>query len=1083
MSQILMKDDEEPDVSQISNQSFLTSLDDNELIDFINKLSQKKQSQEQQPQEEAIQTNILDSSVIITSDHQDDLLHSPTTGNGGDLPPSSPKHSSGEQALQLAQQQPTVYPSQDTSENDQNVVFGDYGTYFAAKSKAQQAEDEQYLTWDHQRRVEQGLSPELPPIFEGCIIHVNGHTRPGIQTLHKLIILYGGKFLHHLSSKGSVTHVIASRLTPRKEIEFKNYKVVKPEWITESIEKGKKLNWSDYSVIKVDYGQKRLPFEEQGNEEPNQPDEEPAEDVHNGEQIDLSPLTQEEDKPLNDDVAIDEAIDARHPDFLKIFFAKSRLHHLSTWKSDLRAEFLTIALNQTTEKKFHKEKSSSSYAQSKVIMHVDFDCFFATASALKHPEIDFKNTPVCVSYGGNSASSSADVASCNYVCRKFGVKNGMWVRSAKRLCPELVCLDYDFPTYEKISKQFYNILVDLKPDCIFPVSIDEALLDVTSLVDELDQVKSVEKLCSDLRSKIYELTKCSVSTGCSHNVLLAKLALRRAKPEGQFYLHNEIAEFLRDISIRDLPGTGYSIQNKLIQEVFPSSYETEHRVTISHLLKIDKSKLIKVFGVKTGTKLYDYARGRDDTSIDISENPQEFMRKSVSIDVNWGIRFDTMEQVDKFLFNLGKEMSTRLNNLKMCAFQMTLKILKRAKDAPIEPPKYLGCGKCDALSKSSRFGIPTDEFRVFGTEARSLFRNIGCDPIELRGVSISVAKLVPKDQVGNQKRLPFKKVDFDTFKKQKLNDSSSISKVVDIVDTTGTPREVKSTQYLIPSDVDSSVLEELPSSMKKVIRNQREKSFEPVSDIPKDVDLEVFKCLPADIQAELKEELRRRKIQINPQTPQKDRKAYLQQVFPIDGSQPEYVRIISPRKSPPKKAIKRNSPVKRSPSKSPIRLEKYDENILNELPTSLRENIIEEWEAYENANQTKFSKLKENLKALAGEEEEKCNNIEELTLEHFDQLAKPLVFQKRKRPREIMNLVEQWIIHTKHKGPHSKDLKLFRSYIESLLEHSLVLCLNLIESIELLLKLENGICVRWVEIFQELKELVHGYCKRHKYKV
>lgn len=1067
-TQLNNEDIDEPEISQISNQSFLTSLDDNELIEFINKLSQKNQSQEpKQTPDPTAQETILDSSILEDLGDAAGVTLSQAVGDGdqADSPqePSSSKPSSGE--LQLAQPQEQLI----NDEEDKSIIFGDYGTYFAAKSRAQQEEDDQYLTWDHQRRVEQGLSPELPKIFEGCIIHVNGHTRPGIQTLHKLIILYGGKFIHHLSSKGAATHVIASRLTPRKEIEFRNYKVVRPEWVTESIEQGKKLKWSDYSVIKVDYGQKRLPFEEQVEDDTTVEEQEQNED--NGE---ILPLTQEETKPIND-VMMDEAIDAKHPDFLKMFFTKSRLHHLSTWKSDLRAEFLAVALNQAKEKKLQKREKPSI----KVIMHVDFDCFFATASALKHPEIDFKTTPVCVSHGGNKGNSTADIASCNYVCRKYGVKNGMWVRSAKKLCPELVCLDYDFPTYDKISKQFYNILVDLKPDCVFPVSIDEALLDISSLVDEFESVESVEKLCSELRSKVFDITKCSVSTGCSNNVLLAKLALRHAKPDGQFYLHDDITDFLRDINVRDLPGTGYAIENKLIQEVYPHSTETNDRVTVDDLLKIDKMRLIKIFGMKTGSKLFDYARGNDDTSIDISENPQEFMRKSVSIDVNWGIRFDTIEQVDTFLFNLGKEMSERLAKLNMCALQMTLKILKRAKDAPIEPPKYLGCGKCDALSKSSKFGVPTDEFRSFGTEARSLFRHIGCDPFELRGVSLSVAKLVSKDQVGNQKRLPFKKVDFETFKKQKLENSSPFK------DEVTTVKEVQSTQYLIPSDVDSSILEELPSSIKKDIRDQREKSYEPVPEIPKEVDIEVFNALPIEIQMELKEELRRRRIPLNPQTPQKDRKSYLQQVFPIDGSQPEYVRVISPRKSPTKKTANRASPFKRSPSKSPMKLEKYDEKVLNELPTSLRENIIEEWEAYENANKTEFSKIRENLKALANEQEPDTRKIDELSLEHFEQLSTPLVFQKRKRPREVIGLVEKWILHTKHKGPHSKDLEVYKTYIESLLNQNLVFCLNLIEAMTLLIKLDIDaqICEKWVDIMEDLETHVNKYCKDHKYKM
>ncbi|CCH46613.1 DNA repair protein [Wickerhamomyces ciferrii] len=1094
----LRSQDDDFDVSQVSNQSFLTSLDDNELIDFINKLSQKRDKDKDQGKGQGQGQagkegeDILNDDILLNSLDDDLGIDINQNNNHIDILPSSPKLSE-DHSLQLAQQQPEIIPVDGPLVYEQEPAFGDYGTYMAAKSKAQQEEDDQYLTWDHQRRVEQGLSPELPKIFEGCIIHVNGHTRPGIQTLHKLIIQYGGKFIHHLSSKGSATHIIATRLTPRKEIEFRNYKVVRPEWIINSIERGKKLKWSDFSVIKVDYGQKRLPFEEQAQEEKEEvddDDEDKDEDENKHykedsegeiEDSEVFPLTQKEDEPIVNDIMADEVIDAKHPDFLKVFFTKSRLHHLSTWKADLKAEFSSVALEQAKEQKrksqYHKQN------QSKIIMHVDFDCFFATASAISHPEIDFDNTPVCVSHGGQKANSSADIASCNYVCRKFGVKNGMWVRSAKKLCPNLICLDYDFPTYEKISKQFYNILVDFKPDCIFPVSVDEALLDVSSLIDQDDMINSVEKLCSSLRSRVLEETKCSVSTGCSHNVLLAKLALRHAKPKGQFYLHDDIPNFLQKINVRDLPGTGYSIENKLIQEVYKDHDDFENiKVTVGDLLNIDKAKLMNIFGVKTGAKLYDYARGLDNTSIDISKNPQEFMRKSVSIDVNWGIRFDTIEQVDNFLFNLGKEMADRLQNINMCALQMTLKILKRSPDAPIDPPKYLGCGKCDMFSKSSKLGVPTDDFRVFGTEARSLFRNIGCDPFELRGVSIATNKLVSKVQVGNQKTLPFKKVEFNFFKKQKLNDSSPItkddSKQSNLV-TESPINTIKSTQFQIPSDLDSSMLEELPSSLRNEINKQRDNSNVGVPEIPKEVDLTVFNSLPIDIQLELKEELRRRKISINPQTPQKDKKSYLQQVWPIDGSQPQFIRIISPKKSPTKKHIRKQSPIKdslsKSPKKSPIKFEKYDESVLNELPTSIRESIIEEWKTYEDANKTEFYRIKQQTNStLEGKhsKDQIGTKLTNVNPELFTQLFKPLIFQKMERPNEILKLIEEWIIHTKLKGPHLRDLEIFLKYVDDLKSRNLIFALNLIESIELTFRFIEDVCDEWINIFNELKEKI-----------
>src|SRR5690242_21881913 len=39
----------------------------------------------------------------------------------------------------------------------------------------------------------------------------------------------------------------------------------------------------------------------------------------------------------------------------------------------------------------------------------------------------------------------SEIASCNYPARKYGVKNGMWMKRALELCPDLKILPYDFP--------------------------------------------------------------------------------------------------------------------------------------------------------------------------------------------------------------------------------------------------------------------------------------------------------------------------------------------------------------------------------------------------------------------------------------------------------------------------------------------------------------------------------------------------------------------------------------------------------------------------------------------------------------
>jgi len=113
-----------------------------------------------------------------------------------------------------------------------------------------------------------------------------------------------------------------------------------------------------------------------------------------------------------------------------------------------------------------------------------------------------------------------------------------------------------------------------------------------------------------------------VSIGISHNILLARLATRQAKPAGLFHLlPHHIASHLAPLKITAIHGVGRSIRDK-IQEKF----EVE---TLGDLLDKNKEVLKKLLGEKTGDKIWKAVRGIDDTQLE-SDKP----RKSVSAEVN-----------------------------------------------------------------------------------------------------------------------------------------------------------------------------------------------------------------------------------------------------------------------------------------------------------------------------------------------------------------------------------------------------------------------------------------------------------------
>ena len=92
------------------------------------------------------------------------------------------------------------------------------------------------------------------------------------------------------------------------------------------------------------------------------------------------------------------------------------------------------------------------------------------------------------------------------------------------------------------------------------------LVDVTEVLNE-GRLSDPLALADLLRRKVREKTGCNASVGMGPNPLLARMATRRAKPDGMFLLRQEDAEaFMRDVPVKDLPGVGRVTANKLLQE-------------------------------------------------------------------------------------------------------------------------------------------------------------------------------------------------------------------------------------------------------------------------------------------------------------------------------------------------------------------------------------------------------------------------------------------------------------------------------------------------------------------------------------
>jgi DNA repair protein REV1 len=191
---------------------------------------------------------------------------------------------------------------------------------------------------------------------------------------------------------------------------------VKPEWILDSIKQRKLLKYDGYRLL--------------DNVDPQQPKISFPKTVGANEQVKNGTVN-----ASNKFLKSNGELDLRHeqirnkictaPGFIKSYFATSRLHHLSGWKQEL--------IRFVDQKMKSRGKGEiCAVTKNSIIMHVDMDCFFVSV-ALRERQ-DLVSLPVAVSHasGSNDSSlinSTSDIASCNYIARSFGVKNGISVGS------------------------------------------------------------------------------------------------------------------------------------------------------------------------------------------------------------------------------------------------------------------------------------------------------------------------------------------------------------------------------------------------------------------------------------------------------------------------------------------------------------------------------------------------------------------------------------------------------------------------------------------------------------------------------
>ncbi|MFP4248730.1 MAG: DNA polymerase IV [Armatimonadota bacterium] len=290
----------------------------------------------------------------------------------------------------------------------------------------------------------------------------------------------------------------------------------------------------------------------------------------------------------------------------------------------------------------------------RVVLHVDFDAFFASVEVRRNPKL--RGRPVIV--GGTS--NRGVVSAASYEARQFGVHSAMPMWQARRRCPNGVFLPVDGEAYAEYSARAREILAQFSPR-MDPASIDEAYLDVTG---SLRLFGGLESLLDRIRGDIREELGITVSVGCAPNRLVAKIASDWDKPDGLTIVHpDELPERLFELSVDDIPGIGEVTAGKLAQMGVR---------TIGQLVKVPQTLLERHFG-KHGTYLHRAAHGRDESPVPYYQ-PGDDERKQISREETLAQDTRDLEVLEQRLLALTEEVARRLRRRGQRARTITLKV-------------------------------------------------------------------------------------------------------------------------------------------------------------------------------------------------------------------------------------------------------------------------------------------------------------------------------------------------------------------------------------------------------------------------
>ncbi|MDP3733055.1 MAG: DNA polymerase IV, partial [Candidatus Daviesbacteria bacterium] len=351
--------------------------------------------------------------------------------------------------------------------------------------------------------------------------------------------------------------------------------------------------------------------------------------------------------------------------------------------------------------------------------HIDFNSYFATVEQQANPRL--RGKPMGVTGGDRPTRTVLGAVSVE--AKKFGVKTGMQIWEARKLCPNIILVQGDSDKYLECTKRFINILKDYSPN-LEVFSIDECFLEISK-----NPIKIAKKIKQRIKAEIGEWITCSI--GISYNKLMAKLAGSLQKPDGLVIIpsQEEAIKVLDKINLNEICGIGSKIKKRL-NNMGIFDFKQLRKAPLPALLASFKSY---------GQFLYNMARGIDHSQIVPFYEKEEVK----SIGHRHTIDHDTSDpqEIRQVLLKLCEMVAVRLRTKNLlgktisCWFRYGFNTLGVYL---IHPP-----GVFRSNSMQTTITYTYDGLEIFQA-AWKIFQNIW-DKNRIRMIGVSVSNLKPQN--------------------------------------------------------------------------------------------------------------------------------------------------------------------------------------------------------------------------------------------------------------------------------------------------------------------------------------------------